>query len=197
LKDSPVTSDQIDSQHQLLSDFYLFLARTMHYPENDFLNDDFLDAYEHLLEKLELHEERERMSSCRADDDNLLQTLQVEYTRLFINAVPHVIASPYASVYQKSDHDLQGKLTEKTRDFYREQGYDIADTAEPADHIRFELEFLAALVSKGKIKEEQQFLQQLFHPWFPLFRDRVLEGSQHPFYRISVQLIDQFTKADV
>jgi len=196
LKDSPVTTDQINSQDQLLSDFYLFLSRTMCYPENDFLNDDFLDAYENLLEKLELHEEKKQLRSCRSEDDHLLQNLQVEYTRLFINAVPHVIASPYASVYQQSDHDLQGILTKKTREFYRARGYDISNTAEPADHIRFELEFLAALAHNGKVEEEKQFLQQLFRPWFPQFRDRVLQGSNHPFYTISVQLIDLFTRID-
>jgi TorA maturation chaperone TorD len=195
LKDSPVT-DQIDSQNQLLSDLYLFLSRTMCYPENDFLTDEFLDAYEDLLEKLELHQEKKQLRSWRNEDDHLLQNLQIEYTRLFINAVPHVIASPYASVYQKSDHDLQGALTEKTREFYRSQGYDISNTAEPADHIRFELEFLAALVHNGKTDEEKQFLQQLFRPWFPQFRDRVLQGSNHPFYTIAVQLIDQFTSTD-
>ena len=196
LKDSPVPSDRIDSQQHLLSDFYLFFSRTMRYPEDDFLTDTFLDAYENLLDKLELIKEKEQIRSCRTEDKNLLQTLQVEYTRLFINAIPHVIASPYASVYQQSDHDLKGTLTEKTRDFYREQGYDITDAAEPADHIRIELEFLAALTKTGKIDEEQQFLQQLFRPWFTQFRDRVLEGSQHPFYTISVQLIDQFAQTD-
>jgi len=196
LKDSPVPSDRIDSQQQLLSDFYLFFSRTMHYPEDDFLSDAFLDAYENLLDKLDLTREKEQILACRTQDENLLKSLQVEYTRLFINAIPHVIASPYASVYQKGDHDLQGALTEKTRDFYREQGFDITDTAEPADHIRLELEFLAALSKAGKIDEEQQFLQQLFRPWFTQFRDRVLEGAQHPFYTISVQLIDQFTRTD-
>lgn len=198
LKDFSATSDRIDSQQQQqLADCYLFFAQIMRFPENNVLTDDFLDVYEYLLEQLELHREKEQFHRFRTEDQNLIQTLQVEYTRLFINAIPHVIASPYASVYQQCNHDLQGTLTEKTRDFYREQGYDIANTAEPADHIRFELEFLAALLQTGKIDAEQQFLQQLFRPWFPRFRDRVVEGSQHPFYTISVQLIDQFTRPDI
>lgn len=196
MKDSPVTTDQTDPQNQLISNYYLFFSRIMCYPENNFLTDNVLDTYEDLLEKLDLHKEKAQIHACRKEDDNLLQTLQVEYTRLFINAVPHVIASPYASVYQKGDHDLQGTLTEKTRDFYRTQGYDITNTAEPADHIRFELEFLAALVQNGKLEEEQQFLRELFRPWFSKFKDRVVEGANHPFYVISVQLIDQFTRTD-
>jgi TorA maturation chaperone TorD len=196
LNTPPETTDQIDPQHQLLSDFYLFLSQTMRYPEDHFFNDEFLDAYENLLVELELQEEQQRLHSCRKEDDNLLQTIQVEYTRLFINAIPHIIASPYASVYENGDHDLQGKITEKTRDFYREHGYDIADTAEPADHIRFELEFLAALVRNGKLDDEKQFLQQLFRPWFSKFRDRVLEGSEHPYYTISIQLVDLFTRKE-
>jgi len=196
LNATPATTDQIDPQHQLLSDFYLFLSQTMRYPEDHFFTDEFLDTYENLLVKLELQEEQQRLHSCRKEDDNLLQTIQVEYTRLFINAIPHIIASPYASVYENGDHDLQGKITEKTRDFYREHGYDIADTAEPADHIRFELEFLAALVRNGKLDDEKQFLQQLFRPWFSKFRDRVLEGTEHPYYTISIQLVDLFTRKE-
>ena len=196
MNDTPVKTEQTDPDAGLLSDFYLFLSRTMRYPEADFFTDEFLDAYENLLAKLDLREEQERLHAVREEDDNLLQTLKVEYTRLFINAVPHVIAPPYASIYQDGDHDLQGKTTEKTRDFYREHGYDITSTAEPADHICFELEFLAGLARDGKFEEEEQFLHQLFRPWFPSFRDRVLEGAAHPYYTISVRLIDLFTRKD-
>jgi len=196
LNETPLKNDQIDPDAEPLSDFYLFLSLTMRYPDADFLTDEFLDTYENLLTGLELQEEQERIHACRQGDDNLLQTLRLEYTRLFINAAPHVIAPPYASIYQDGDHDLQGRTTEKTRDFYRENGYDITDSSEPADHIRFELEFLAALARDAKFVEEEQFLKNLFRPWFAKFRAQLLAETIHPYYAVSIQLIDFFTRKD-
>jgi TorA maturation chaperone TorD len=196
LNDTPATSDQTDSTAEPLSEFYLFLSMTMRYPEADFFTDEFLDAFENLLTDLELQKEQQSMQACRQDDEDLLQTLKIEYTRLFINAVPHVIVPPFASVYMDGDHDLQGKTTQQTRDFYRENGYDIADSSEPADHICFELEFLAALVREGKFDREEEFLKKYFRPWFGRFRDRLTAETIHPYYSVSIQLIDAFTKQE-
>ena len=196
MNDTPAKNKPIDPDAERLSEFYLFLSLTMRYPDAVFLTDEFLDTYENLLAGLDLEKEQQRIHACRQEDDNLLQTLKLEYTRLFINAVPHVIAPPYASIYRDGDHDLQGKTTEQTRDFYRENGYDISDSSEPADHIRFELEFLSALAGEGKFDQEEQFLQKLFRPWFTKFRDQVLAETIHPYYAVSIELIDIFTRKD-
>ena len=196
LNDTPVKTDETDPDAKSLSEFYLFLSLTMRYPDVDFFTEEFLDTYENLLARLELQEEQKSIHACREEDENLLQTLRVEYTRLFINAVPHVIAPPYASIYRDGDHDLQGKTTEQTRDFYRENGYDISNSSEPADHICFELEFLSALARDGKFDKEEQFLKKLFRPWFNKFRDQVLAETIHPYYSVSIQLIDFFTRKD-
>ena len=194
MNDNSVAQDQNDPQ-SLLSNFYLFLSQLMCFPEEHLLTDAFFDVYEYWLKEFEMEEEYKLLVACQKED-GLLETLQIEYTRLFINAVPHIIAAPYASVYEKSSQELQGKLTEKTRLFYREQGFDIVNTTEPADHIRFELEFLAALAKSNKTEAEEQFLRQLFRPWFSQFKARVVEGANHPYYSIAVKLIDLFTRKD-
>ncbi len=194
MTDSPVNTDTNESEAERLSELYLFLALTVRYPEADFFSPDFLDAFENLLTGLEMKKEQQQLHDCRQDDDNLLQTLRLEYTRLFINASPHVIAPPYASIYQDGDHDLQGRTTEATRDFYRANGYDVTDTSEPADHIRFELEFLSALTRDGKFDEEEEFLKKLFRPWFAKFKAQLLAEPIHPYFSISISLIDVFTR---
>jgi TorA maturation chaperone TorD len=194
LSTPPAPTELTDPEAESISELYLFLSLTMRYPEADFFTNEFLDSYEQLLTGLKMEEEQKSIHACRQDDENLLQTLRVEYTKLFINAVPHVIALPFASVYSDGDHDLQGKTTAQTRDFYRENGYDISDTSEPADHICLELEFLAGLVRDGKFDREEQFLTKLFRPWFTKFRDQLLEETIHPYYRVSVRLIDFFTR---
>lgn len=185
-------------QAQPLADVYSFLALCMRYPDPSFLTDEFLDVFEELLVSLGLHDQQKEISTYRKSNskDTLLDDLQIAYTRLFINAAPHLIAPPYGSFYLDGDRTLQGKTTRTTRDFYREYGYDITDPSEPADHIRFELEFLSALLKENHYEAENTFLTTLFRLWFTQFYNRVLEDKGHPFYRVSVQLIDFFTKED-
>jgi len=185
-----------DIQTQPLADVYVFLALTMRYPDTSFLAEDFFDVFEELLGSFDMSSEQEEIRTCRQQDSNLVDTLQVEYTRLFINGIPHMIAPPYGSFYLDGDHTLQGKSTQRARDFYRQYGYDIADTSEPADHIRFELEFLAALTRDNELEAEEQFLKTIFRPWFTSFYKRVLDDKGHPFYQVSTKLIDMFTKEE-
>jgi TorA maturation chaperone TorD len=185
-----------DIQTQPLADVYGFLALTMCYPDTSFLTEDFLDVFENLLTSFDMASEQEEIRACRQQDSNLVDTLQIEYTRLFINGVPHIIAPPYGSFYLDGDHTLQGKSTRRARDCYRQYGYDIADTSEPADHIRLELEFLAALTRDNELEAEEQFLKTIFRPWFTSFYKRVLDDKGHPYFQVSTKLIDLFTKEE-
>jgi TorA maturation chaperone TorD len=94
------------------------------------------------------------------------------------------------------DGTLYGKTTERTRDFYREHGYDLARENEPADHIALELDFLAALADETKQEEEDLFLRTLFRPWFERFQEHYMKEARHPFYTVSIRLIDFFTKEE-
>ena len=191
-------TDINNSEAVILADIYTFLALTMRYPTPSFINKEFLDALTGLLTSYEMDSElTEIQNFCYSEnEEELLESLQIEYTRLFINAAPHIIAPPYGSFYLDGDRNLQGKSTSKTRDFYRQYGCDITDSAEPADHIRFELEFLAALARDNELDAEETFVTTIFRPWFIQFKKRVLEDKGHPFYRVSVQLIDFFTKEE-
>lgn len=185
-----------DIRTQPLADVYAFLALTMRYPDASFITEDFLDVFENLLVSFNMAAEQEEIRACRQQGSNFVDTLQIEYTRLFINAVPHIVAPPYGSFYLDGDYTLQGKSSRKTRDFYRQYGYDISDTSEPADHIRLELEFLAALTREGELEAEEQFLKTIFRPWFSRFQKRVLDEKGHPYYMVSTKLIDFFTKEE-
>lgn len=188
------TEDDTDSES--LADVFGFLALLMRYPEPTFFDNDFLDLLEALLTSLNFDSEKEAIACWRTSVQDVLLDAQVEYTRLFINAAPHVIAPPYAAVYLDGDKTLQGKSTEKTRDFYREHGFDLKSETEPADHIQFELEFLSCLFREKQFEAAEIFLHSLFRPWFNTFQHRVLEENRHPLYRVSLQLITFFTKEE-
>ena len=181
---------------KLVSSLYALLALTMRYPDPSFCNTQLLDTLESLLESLEWQEALTDYREWRKATPDFLNDLRTEYTRLFITASPRTTIPPYASIYIDGSGILCGPTTERTRDFYREYGYDLADTTELADHISIELDFLAAVTAEGQAEAEEQFLQTLFRPWFERFQQSSIKEARHPFYQVSIQLIDFFTKEE-
>ncbi|MCK4838565.1 MAG: molecular chaperone TorD family protein [Desulfobulbaceae bacterium] len=181
----------------LLPEIFRFLALSMRYPSANLFDEDYFAALRSLLEGMSWHDDIHELDSLRAGDGDFIETLQIEHTRLFINAVPHVIAPPYGSVYMPGEGTVMNRSTERIRDFYRQRGFDLAPGNEIADHIINELDFLSLLAESGKPEDESLFLQKFFRPWFEKFHNRVIEGADHHFYRVVVRLIDFFTKEEV
>ncbi|MGQ9593634.1 MAG: TorD/DmsD family molecular chaperone [Anaerolineae bacterium] len=129
--------------------------------------------------------------------EEALLALQVEYTYLFINAVPHVPAPPYASAYTGQGL-LMGEPAEAALVAYRQAGLTLAaDYRDLPDHVAAELEFLAWLgeqalaaqeagdevLARTRLAQGQAFLEQQVQPWLPRFCQRVEEAARLPFYR--------------
>jgi TorA maturation chaperone TorD len=178
------------------SDLFSFFALLMRYPEQSFFDDEVLDALRGLLKFCELDTPLAGLIEWQDDRDaqQLLNDAQTAYTHLFINAAPHVIAPPYASVYL--DGDLQGRTTEQIREFYLQHGFDVHVPGEPADHIRFQFEFIAALFADDQEEAAVTFIRTLLHPWFCRFYERFSKEPRHPFYEASLQLIHTIVKEE-
>ncbi len=180
------------------SDIYTLLARTMRYPDANTHDAVLLDALETLLTVLGWNKELDSFRSWRALTVDHLDDLRTAHTRLFITAVrPNRTLPPYASVHVDGSGTLCGKTTERTREFYRQYGYDLASETEPADHLSLELDFLAALAAEEQHEAEDLFLRTLFRPWFERFQEKSSTEVRHPFFRVSIRLIDFFTKEDL
>jgi TorA maturation chaperone TorD len=117
-----------------------------------------------------------------------------EYTRLFINGFPKVVAPPYGSVYLEKDGRVFGESTSKVLQFYHEAGFTLKeDLKDLPDHIAHEMEFMAILanqeghasgIEKIKLEEVQMnFFSRFILPWVPAFCRRISEQSRFPFYR--------------
>ncbi|MBM9536405.1 TorD/DmsD family molecular chaperone [Desulfobulbus alkaliphilus] len=184
------------AEDETLHGVYALLASTMRYPDPAFCNDTLFAALDSLLVSLDWQTELKAFRQWREESVDPLDELRTEYTRLFINSAPRTTVHPYASVYLDGDKCLQGRTTERTRDFYRQRGYDITRTTEPADHISIELDFLAALAGEGRHADQELFLRTLFRPWFQRFQEKVIQEARHPFFKVSLQLIDFFTKEE-
>lgn len=186
----------VDSAKISLPDIYRFLAQAMRYPQASWFTADFSHIFLTMLEELQWQEEAAELQDAIDRSKNFLEDVQLEHTRLFINAIPSVVAPPYASVYCKGDGTLYGPIAERTKQFYREKGFELQENSDVPDHIVFELEFLALLSSEDQ-NGSTVFLQTLFTPWFTLFKSKVLEESHHPYYKIVVKLIDFFTREEL
>ena len=126
-----------------------------------------------------------------------------EYTRLFINAFPHVIAPPYGSIYLEKEGPISAKTTLQVLRFYHEAGFTFKeDHPGLPDHIAHELEFMGILAGeesqeswKEKIKLEEiqmNFLSRFILPWVPAFCEKVMEHSRYPFYVYLGKLTKEF-----
>jgi TorA maturation chaperone TorD len=179
-----------------ISDIFRLLAQSMRYPDAEWFNQDFWSVLVNLLDQLQWQQEREELMRAKAGAKDFIEDIQIEHTRLFINAIPHVVAAPYASVHYKGDGTLYGMIAEQTKKFYREKGFALAKESDLPDHIVYELEFLAILANEDP-EGQKKFLGSLFNPWFEIFRRKVLEEAHHPYYRVVMNLIDFFTREEL
>jgi TorA maturation chaperone TorD len=126
-----------------------------------------------------------------------------EYTRLFINAFPHVVAPPYGSVYLEKEGLVYGWSTTEVLRFYHEAGFSLKkDLGDLPDHIAHELEFMGILAGKESeaaaqekihLEETQMhFLSRFIFPWVPTFCEKVMGESRSPFYRSLSSLTKEF-----
>lgn len=168
----------------------------MQYPDSNWLDDDFLSLFRTFLDELGWDEDRAALSFPHQLSPKDIELLQVDYTRLFINSVPHVLAPPYGSFYLAGGGILYGASAEKTRNFYRQQGFDLALAADIPDSLTNALQFLSFLHEQGRVDAELQFIRTLFRPWFCKFCAIVQKEASTPYYKAVVKMIDFFTMED-
>lgn len=178
-----------------IATLYRFCAQSMQYPDSEWFTDNYLTCLYGLLDALGGSEEKSILQAEFNGSKDILEDLQVEYTRLFINGVPHVAAPPYASVYLEKT--LRGKYSDTILTFYRSLGYTLTEKADLPDSLIHQLEFLSFLAEDNNQASEEEFLARFFLPWFSIFAAKVKEEAQHPFYRTIVSFIDFFTKEDM
>ncbi|MFC1861767.1 molecular chaperone [Chloroflexota bacterium] len=196
--------------------FYRFLGQAFSYPETAFADillkdgmwDELRDAddvlgrcAEQTIAEMEIF-----VSQYSGNAQKLLTDLQIEYTYLFINAVPRVPAPPYESVYSGRGL-LMGEPVSRVLHLYREAGLIISESYDALpDHIGAELEFMFYLVqqeTKAKQTDEREradtwrekqsrFLSEHLLQWSPPFMARVTQNARMPFYRLLAELLGAF-----
>ncbi len=177
-----------------IATLYRFCAQSMQYPDPEWFSENYLASLYELLNALGGTVEKEKLQTAFSMSKDILEDLQIEHTRLFINGVPHVAAPPYGSVYL--DKTLRGKYSDDILLYYHSLGYGLTAHADLPDSLIHQLEFLSLLAEDANREGEEDFLARFFLPWYPLFAARVKEEAQHPFYQIIISFIDFFTQEE-
>jgi len=181
---------------------YRFFSRCFSYPDMDLLKlfegdilTEYLEAWRVL--GLDASEETAKVTGWleSAGPEAALSQLQLEYTRIFVNAFPSIPTPPYSSVYLGKDRLVWGPSTAQAARLYEAAGlYPSADFAEIPDHIAAEVEFVSYLIleqqkpgqegvtSRELASIEKQFLTDHFFKWIPQFLNRVAENTTTVFY---------------
>ncbi len=162
------------------------LAEAFLYPRSENLRD--LAAY---LEVLSREHGFDPGEAFQVKD---LEALQAEYTRLFITSPQGTPAPPYASVYLSPDRQLKGPGYDQALAFYQEAGYAPVEEGELADHVAYELAFMALLLENKRTDLLRRFLKEHFRVWYPAFQEALLGAQPLPFYAQLAQLTDRITQ---
>ena len=150
--------------------YFKLFSLIFSYPTEDVIDElklmtDTIPEFKTLLEKF-----------IRID----LETLQTEYTRLFVSTFPTLICPPYESYYREGL--VYGNASVEVAEIYERYGLKYAYEGEPPDHISVELEFLS-LTNSG------EFLSRL-KEWVFDFTDRVKKHSS--VYGVFAEELEKF-----
>ncbi len=144
-----------------------------------------------------------------ASDNDLIENLAIEYTRLLLGPGRHI--SPHESIHYERDDGDWGNLwdasTVEVKKFVESLGlkYSETDTSIP-DHISVEFELMQKLIEKEKqalgenggkdvlhfIKIEKLFMEDHILKWVPQFCDKVIAEAELPFYREMARITQSF-----
>lgn len=133
-----------------------------------------------------------------------LQTLLVDYTRLFLGPMK-ALASPYGASWLPTPMVGDEVLPPVVLDFYAEGGFEIdAELAELPDHVAIELEFLYLLSFNQRQADlvgsasditstaglRARFLQEHLGAWIGPFTQAVKANAETTFYRVLAELTE-------
>ncbi len=139
----------------------------------------------------------ELLSDAKPED------LEIEYTRLFVNAHPRLECPPYETVYVEHARRLMGRSGIALAHLMDEAGLKVAESfAEPPEHVAAELEFMAYLVyleltgeARAAELQERLYREHLSH-WIPEYAGCLRKAARHPLYKAYADLLDELIKAE-
>ncbi len=136
----------------------------------------------------------------RTSHAQLIEDLALEFTRLFIGPGSHISANESMHVQARfgEPNAFWSAQTVEVKKFMEAAGLKVADTfGGMPDHLTAEFEFMQCLLQKeaeawrgeehelatNVLKIEKRFYDEHLSQWISNFCDRVIEATEHLFYK--------------
>ena len=204
-------SDDDPAAAMARADMYRFLSACYYEPELAFMEEKLFDSILIAAQRLSpaLAGQAKHLGQAFVAED--LQTLLVDYTRLFLGPL-QVRAQPYGSSWLKAPEATQDNPPPAVLDLYSEGGFELdAGFAELPDHVAVELEFLYQLVYNQNQAEvtgqadvaqkiddlQRRFLTEHLGLWVEPFAAAVTSGAETAFYRELADITRAFVQAEI
>lgn len=185
-------------------DLLRFLSACYYEPTADFTEEKLYDSIIAATRQAypELAGLAVRLGQSFADDR--LQTLLVDYTRLFLGPMK-ALASPYGASWLPATMVGDDVLPPLILDLYGEGGFEVdAELAELPDHVAIELEFLYLLSFNQRQADlhgnfadfksianlRKRFLDEHLSAWISPFTNAVKNSAETAFYRVLAELTE-------
>lgn len=196
-----IIPDKILAFTEERNQMYLRLASAFTYPEQE------------IVEEL-LGETKSFSVFIQGSANEILQSMQIEYTRLFINtAYESLLAPPYESYYRHEQSLLMHPSTiMDLKCLFQQAGLDIAEEIDLApDHIAVEFEFMSYLVEEEHeyrknndeaklamvLNMQKKFIEMHLNVWIAQFFEKISRHSDHYFYKEMSQIGKRFLQKEV
>jgi len=199
-------SDYDPDEATARQDLCRFLSACYYEPAPEFSEERLFDSI--VIAAARLHPElaataRRLREAFEAQD---LQTLLVDYTRLFLGPID-ALAKPYGSCWLPAQAPTEDNPPPVVLAIYNEGGFDIDDEfQELPDHIAVELEFLYLLAfTQNQARQagdnealansehlQKRFLDEHLGAWIGPFTAAVKSGARTAFYRELAALTARF-----
>lgn len=180
---------------------YKTFAKLFYYPDKELAEfllegiiSEFVDSLQ--LEGVDNNSVSEWLKKF-SDTDIFLETIQVEYTRLFINSYPTLPAPSFKSYYVEKE--IFGESTEKVIESYNRYHFKVSEEiSEPADNIAIELEFVYRLIeSNNPLPVQMDFIKNEILSWIESFQAKIDDFALIPLYPYIINVIVNYLKKDV
>lgn len=199
-------NDYVTGRAGAREDLCRYLAACYYEPSADFGEERLFDSMFAAASAIDpdLAESARRLGAAFAAQD--LQTLLVDYTRLFIGPAQPA-AMPYASFWLTDDSSQRHAATMVVLDLYEQGGFEVSDEFhELPDHIAAELEFLYLLTYSQNQPEarddepdlpavaelRRRFVAEHLGVWIGRFAGAVDAGAGTEFYKELAGFTERF-----
>ncbi len=203
-------SDYAPDEATARADLCRFLSACYYEPAAEFAEEKLFDSMLVAATRLspDLADHARKLGMAFASQD--LQTLLVDYTRLFLGPI-EALAQPYGSVWLGVPEPTDDIPPPAVVDLYSEGGFDVDEEfMELPDHIAVELEFLYLLTFNANQAERtgqredgvlierlrQRFLGEHLGAWIAPFAAAVTAGAETAFYRELAALTERFVRIE-